>query len=140
MRIDPRSHVPIYLQIADEIRAAVAAGIYRPGEALPSLRATAVEIQVNPNTVQRAYDELEREGLIYSQRGRGLFVAEQGAASAQVTAGDGIRRSFDEAIRASLAAGMKTRQIREMFHTALAQMIKANDSPVEKRPVNKRHE
>ena len=78
MKIDPRSHVPIYLQIADEIRAAVAAGIYRPGEALPSLRAAAVEIQVNPNTVQRAYDELEREGLIYSQRGRGLFVCEKG--------------------------------------------------------------
>jgi GntR family transcriptional regulator len=128
MRIDPRSHVPIYCQIAGEIRAAVAAGIYRPGEALPSLRAMAVEIQVNPNTVQRAYDELEREGLIYSQRGRGLFVAEQGTASAQLAAGDGIRRSFDEAIRASLAAGMKTKRIREIFHTALAQMTKAHDS------------
>jgi GntR family transcriptional regulator len=133
MRIDPRSHVPIYRQIAEEIRAAVAAGIYRPGEVLPSLRAMAVEIQVNPNTVQRAYDELEREGLIYSQRGRGLFVSAQGTASAQLTAGDGVRRSFDEAIRASLAAGMKARQIREIFATALAQMNKARDSTVEKR-------
>ncbi len=140
MRIDPRSHVPIYRQIAEEIRAAVAAGIYRPGEVLPSLRAMAVEIQVNPNTVQRAYDELEREGLIYSQRGRGLFVCEQGTASAQLTAGDGVRRSFDEAIRASLAAGMKARQIREIFATALAEMSKANDSPDEKRPAEKRHE
>ena len=78
MKIDPRSHVPIYLQIAEEVRAAVAAGLFRPGEALPSLRALALEIQVNPNTVQRAYDGLEREGLIYSQRGRGLFVAERG--------------------------------------------------------------
>ena len=78
MQIDPSSHVPIYLQIADDIRAAVAAGVYRPGEVLPSLRAMAIEVHVNPNTVQRAYDELEREGLIYSQRGRGLFVAEQG--------------------------------------------------------------
>ena len=60
------------------IRAAVAAGVYRPGEVLPSLRAMATEVHVNPNTVQRAYDELEREGLIYSQRGRGLFVAERG--------------------------------------------------------------
>jgi GntR family transcriptional regulator len=134
MRIDPRSHVPIYLQIAEEIRAAVAAGIYRPGEVLPSLRAMAVEIQVNPNTVQRAYDELEREGLIYSQRGRGLFVCEKGTASAQLTAGDGVRRSFDEAIRASLAAGMKARQIREIFHTALAQMSKSHDSAGEKTP------
>ena len=125
MRVDPRSHVPIYLQIADEIRAAVAAGLYRPGETLPSLRAMAVEVQVNPNTVQRAYDELEREGLVYSQRGRGLFVAEQGAASAQLTAGDGIRRTFDEAIRASLAAGMRAKQIREIFNAALEQTTKS---------------
>ena len=125
MRVDPRSHVPIYLQIADEIRAAVAAGLYRPGETLPSLRAMAVEAQVNPNTVQRAYDELEREGLVYSQRGRGLFVAEQGAASAQLTAGDGVRRTFDEAIRASLAAGMRPKQIREIFNAALEQTTKS---------------
>jgi GntR family transcriptional regulator len=134
MRIDPRSHVPIYRQIADEIRAAVAARVYRPGEALPSLRAMAVEIQVNPNTVQRAYDELEREGLIYSQRGRGLFVAEQGTASAQLGAGDGVRRSFDEAVRASLAAGMRPKQIRDIFHAALEHMIQAQDSTGEKRP------
>lgn len=127
MRIDPRSHRPIYLQIADEIRAAVAAGLYRPGETLPSLRAMAVEVQVNPNTVQRAYDELEREGLVYSQRGRGLFVADQGTASAQLTAGDGVRRTFDEAIRASLAAGMQSNQIRAIFNAALEQMMKTQD-------------
>ena len=106
MQIDPGSHVPIYLQIADAVRAAVAAGVYRPGEVLPSLRAMATEIHVNPNTVQRAYDELEREGLIYSQRGRGLFVAERGAAFAQSLAGDGVRRAFDEAIRAGQVSGM----------------------------------
>jgi GntR family transcriptional regulator len=119
MKIDPRSHVPIYLQIADEIRAAVAAGVYRPGEALPSLRAMAVEIQVNPNTVQRAYDELDREGLIYGQRGKGLFVAERGTASAQAGAENGVRQAFDGAVRASLAAGMSARQIRTIFAAAL---------------------
>jgi GntR family transcriptional regulator len=124
MRVDPRSHVPIYLQIADEIRAAVAAGVYRAGEPLPSLRAMAVEIQVNPNTVQRAYDELEREGLVESQRGRGMFVAEKGTASAQLSAGDGIRRTFEEAVRASLAAGMRTKQIREIFNAALENNVK----------------
>jgi GntR family transcriptional regulator len=128
VKIDPRSHLPIYRQIAEEIRAAVAAGIYRPGEILPSLRAMAVELQVNPNTVQRAYDELEREGVIYSQRGRGLFVCEKGTASAQLTAGDGIRRSFDEAIRSSFAAGMRIKQIREIFHDSLAEMSKTHNS------------
>ena len=119
MQIDPGSHVPIYLQIADAIRAAVAAGVYRPGEVLPSLRAMATEIHVNPNTVQRAYDELERAGLVYSQRGRGLFVAERGAAFAQSLAGDGVRRALDEAIRAGQVSGMSAAQIREIFQAAL---------------------
>jgi GntR family transcriptional regulator len=125
MMIDPGSHVPIYLQIADAVRAAVAAGVYRPGEALPSLRAMAIEIHVNPNTVQRAYDELEREGLIYSQRGRGLFVAERGTASAQSLAGDGVRRALDEAIRAGQVAGMSAAQVRRIFDAALQQAAQA---------------
>ena len=119
MNIDPSSHVPIYLQIADAVRAAVAAGVYRPGEMLPSLRAMAIQSHVNPNTVQRAYDELEREGLIYSQRGRGLFVAERGTASAQSLAGDGVRRAFDEAIRAGQIAGMSAEQVQKIFDAAL---------------------
>jgi GntR family transcriptional regulator len=102
----------------------VAAGVYRSGEPLPSLRAMSAEIQVNPNTVQRAYDELEREGLIYAVRGRGLFVTEQGAASAQLSAGDGVRRAFDEAVRAGMAAGMRTKQVREIFNAALESIMK----------------
>jgi GntR family transcriptional regulator len=120
--INPSSHVPIYLQIADGIRSAVAAGVYRPGEVLPSLRAMATQLHVNPNTVQRAYDELERAGLVYSQRGRGLFVADRGAAFAQSISGDGVRRAFDEAIRTGQASGMNETQIQDIFHAALKQI------------------
>ena len=125
MKIDPRSHVPIYLQIADGVRAAVAAGLYRPGEALPSLRALAIDVQVNPNTVQRAYDALEREGLVYSQRGKGLFVAEQGTASAQTHTQQAVRRALDEGIRAARAAGMSAEQVRVLFETAIDRMAQA---------------
>ena len=76
LSIQPDSHVPVYLQIVDQIRSAIAAGIYRPGEGLPSLRTLATELKVNPNTVQRAYDEMDRQGLIRSRRGLGMFVAE----------------------------------------------------------------
>ena len=130
MHIDSGSHVPIYLQIADAVRAAVAAGVYRPGDPLPSLRAMATDIHVNPNTVQRAYDELDREGLIYAQRGRGLFVAERGTASARSAAGDGVRRAFDGAIRAARTAGMSEAQVRELFDASLGDMVQ-NES---KRP------
>ncbi len=119
MQIDPGSHIPIYLQIADGIRAAIAAGVYRSGEVLPSLRVMATELHVNPNTVQRAYDELERAGVIYSQRGRGLFVAERGTAFAQSLAGDSVRRAFHEAIRIGRVSGMTAEEIQDIFRAAL---------------------
>ncbi|MFV1968708.1 MAG: GntR family transcriptional regulator [Pirellulaceae bacterium] len=125
MDIDPRSHVPIYLQIADAIREAVAAGIFQPGETLPSLRAMALEVQVNPNTVQRAYDELAREGVIYSQRGKGLFVAEQAASSAQSLAQQSVGRHFANGIRTGRAAGLTTTDVRSIFEASIAEQQNA---------------
>ena len=119
MKIDPRSHIPIYLQIVDGIRTAVAAGVFLPGEAIPTLKAMSLEAHVNPNTVQKAYDELAREGLIYTQRGKGLFVAEQGNTSAKTTAQQSVQRTFQEGIRAARAAGMSVREIRKVFSAAL---------------------
>jgi GntR family transcriptional regulator len=119
VKIDPGSHVPIYRQIAQGMGSAIAAGIYRPGEALPSQRALAVEIQVNPNTVQRAYDELLRQGVVVAQRGKGLFVADQATASAQNQAQRTVSQALVAAIRAALAAGMSTKTIRSLFSAAL---------------------
>lgn len=99
MKIDPRSHSPIYLQIVDGIRTAVAAGVYLPGGAIPTLKAMSLEAHVNPNTVQKAYDELVREGVIYSQRGKGLFVAEDGKAAAQSSAQTAVERALSEVVR-----------------------------------------
>jgi GntR family transcriptional regulator len=67
---------PIYVQIMDEIKRAVVVGALVRGEALPSVRQLAAELRVNPNTVQQAYRELEREGLVYVRRGQGTYVAE----------------------------------------------------------------
>jgi GntR family transcriptional regulator len=124
VNIDPRSHIPIYLQIADGIREAVAAGVYLPGEAIPSLKAMSLKAKVNPNTVQRAYDELAREGVIYSQRGRGLFVAEQGKASARTIAQQSLQRTLQDGIRAARAAGVSLREIRKVFTAAIVDSSK----------------
>lgn len=119
MKIDAGSHIPIYLQIADQLRTAIAAGVYRPGEALPSLRVLALDIKVNPNTVQRAYDELLREETVYSQRGRGLFVAEQGAATAQHRTEEAVLQAFDETVQNARSAGMHAKQVRGLFSTSI---------------------
>ncbi len=73
--LNDRSGVPIYRQIQDQIRFGIASGLLRPGEQLPTVRALAVELSVNPNTVIRAYNELERDGILASEQGTGTFVA-----------------------------------------------------------------
>ena len=71
-----RSDQPIYSQLTQRLTEAIVSGIYAPGEKLPSVRELAVEAGVNPNTVQRALSELERDGLVFSQRTAGRFVTE----------------------------------------------------------------
>ena len=71
-----RNDQPIYSQLTQRLTEAIVSGIYAPGEKLPSVRDLAVEAGVNPNTVQRALTELEREGLVFSQRTAGRFVTE----------------------------------------------------------------
>ena len=72
---DTTSRVPIYRQLIDQVRLAIARGKLRPGARLPSVRQLSRELVVNPNTVARAYTELEREGTLITQPGRGVFVA-----------------------------------------------------------------
>jgi GntR family transcriptional regulator len=116
--INPNSHVPIYQQIVDHIRRSVAAGVYRPGEPIPSLRQLALDLVVNPNTVQRAYEQLEREGLIQARRGLGMFVTENGAVSALTESQAAVYSAFTDGIRAGKAAKMAAQRIRTTFNRA----------------------
>lgn len=74
--INPHDPRPIYQQIVDEVRRARVLGTVGPDDALPSVRQLATTLRVNPNTVQQAYRELERDGVVYVRRGQGTFVAD----------------------------------------------------------------
>ncbi len=74
--IDPRSPTPLYAQIAQRIRVAIGAAELRPGEALPSVRALAARLRVNPATVVQAYRELDSDGFVETRHGAGTFVRE----------------------------------------------------------------
>jgi GntR family transcriptional regulator len=124
MKIDPSSHVPIYLQIVAEVRAAVAAGVFRPGERLPSLRVLAADLRVNPNTVQRAYDELEREGVVLPRLGVGLFVADRDTRSARGEAEKAVLAALLQGVRAGYDAGLPPERIRAVFDQALEQVLR----------------
>jgi GntR family transcriptional regulator len=77
LQLDPKSGVPFYRQIIDQVKAAIATGAIGPGDRLPTVRQLAVDLSVNPNTVSRAYTELELTGLVETQMGSGTFVGQQ---------------------------------------------------------------
>lgn len=73
--LDNRDIRPLYLQIMDEIRRAIVVGKLKPEDPLPSVRDLASELAINPRTVSQAYQDLEREGVVYVKRGQGTFVS-----------------------------------------------------------------
>ena len=119
MRLDPNGHVPIYLQIVEGIRSGVAREVYRVGEPLPSVRELGLKLGVNPNTVQRAYEQLEREGLIESHRGKGMFVRRKGPTSARNQSTAAVTLGLEEALRAGRAAGIPPERIERLFELAM---------------------
>jgi len=80
-KLNPKSGVPRYRQIQDQIRYGITSNLLSPGEQLPTVRALAVDLQVHPNTVIKAYTELERAGILTTEQGTGTFVSAQPPAS-----------------------------------------------------------
>ena len=76
-RLDAHSGVPVYRQLIDQVQAAIASGILATGDQLPTVRQVAVDLAINPNTVSRAYREMEIRGLLDTQQGTGTFIADR---------------------------------------------------------------
>src|SRR6266849_10539245 len=77
LRLDLRSGVPAYRQIIDQVLGGMASGMFKPGDQLPTVRQLAVDLQVNPNTVVRAYRELEIRGVLETHQGTGTFIGDK---------------------------------------------------------------
>lgn len=109
--IDNRDPRPLYEQVVDGFRKLIVAGVLAPHDKLPSVRALAAQLAINPNTIQRAYRELEAAGYIYSTTGKGSFVAPADEAS-------GLHREellarFDSCVSELIEAGVEPKQLVE---------------------------
>lgn len=110
--------IPIYLQIADALKARILSGELEGGGRIPSIRELSLELRVNPNTVQRAYQQLEQGGYIYSQRGMGYFVAAD-QAMADNAKRETSRAIIAEAVKQLLEMGMDGESILDMLREYL---------------------
>ena len=114
LHIEPTG-VPIYVQLREQVLAAMGAGLLKPGDQMPTMRQVAVSLRVDLNTVRHAYDELERLGALRLERGRGSFVAEPLAPSRQAEAADRLaRQTLAKAAQAGISTDLLLERIAAM--------------------------
>ena len=125
VRIDPASRMPIYAQIVEQIKAQIAAGQLTPGHQLPTIRQLAADLRINFNTVVRAYLELEREGLISTQRGRGTFIADSPEEEALAKMRDEkMALIIATAIEELFHLGYSRQEVETVFYTTIEETYK----------------
>lgn len=117
-RVDAGSGVPIYRQLIEQVRREVMLGRLGPGDQLPTLREVVEALAINPNTVGKAYGELEHEGLVVRRQGMGTFVAPAPLTGALV-APPALRTSLFRWVRRAQETGLSSEQIRLLVSDAL---------------------
>jgi GntR family transcriptional regulator len=127
IRIDYDSGVPIYIQIMDRIKHLVATSVLKSGDQLPTIRQLSVDLHVDPNTIVHAYRELDREGVISTQQGRGTFIAEHpdGEQLSQLRR-ERLNVIVGNALLEALSLGYSAQDIRDAFETRLVDWLQQN--------------
>ncbi len=119
IQIDPHSGVPIYMQVMGQIRYSVATGASAPGSQIPSVRALAEQLGVNPMTIMKAYTELEREGLLQTLRGQGTFVAKGGAKPGKRERKALLEPHLERFLSGAAQLGLDKKEMEELFRHTL---------------------
>ena len=115
LKLQPASPMPVYLQIVEQIRHGIAAGVLKADDELPSVRTLASGNLINPNTVARAYLELEREGFVSKRRGSGTYVSAHAAALGREHRLRLVAGLLDQALAAAEELGLTEQQVRALF-------------------------
>ena len=115
-RLDVHSGVPVYRQIIDQIMGGIATGVLAGGDQLPTVRQVAVDLAINPNTVGRAYRELEIRGVLETQQGTGTFVSHQKVERDEVERGRQLNQLVSDFVARAGAAGFTIEDLMEQLH------------------------
>ncbi len=125
IKLDYKNPKPLHEQISAGLKDLIMCGVMIPDEQLPSVRDLSVELTVNPNTVQRAYKSLEADGVIYSIRGKGNFVAQTPEADKRTI--EGLYSSFEESARQLAFFGEEKTALVSVIEKIFEERVKMND-------------
>ena len=123
-RINPSLGTPIYLQLMEQVRHAIEIGALRAGEQLPGIRPLAEELVINPNTVAKAYRELEHEGVLELRHGAGAFVSGRSGTKRTTSKHSAAQAIVVAAIKQLRSRGLSDEEIRRSFEAELAGLTK----------------
>ncbi|MCA1634293.1 MAG: GntR family transcriptional regulator [Acidobacteria bacterium] len=115
-------------QIVNQIKTGIAMGRLLPEEPLPSVRQLALELTVNPNTVARAYLELEYDGIIYKRQGHGTFVSSQGVEMSKNERRKVLSELIEKALVEGVNLGLKESELRETFERVIERIIQSREA------------
>lgn len=120
MRILQNSGVPIYQQIADQLKEEILKGTYKQGEYLPSIRSLARDLKISVITTMKAYEQMEQEGLVTAVQGKGFYVNAQNSEMLREQHLRKVETALQEAIQAANIAGMTESELEGTLHTLLS--------------------
>jgi len=123
MKVDECSPVPIYLQVVAEIRRGILTGVFGSDQRLPSIRDLAIELKVNPNTIAKAYQEMETLGMIYFKRGQGAYVTPKTEAERMNEAKEEIEKLFQQVLSISKSMGLSQSRVLSMFQEMISRNL-----------------
>jgi GntR family transcriptional regulator len=118
-RLDPRTGVAPYRQLVDQVRQAVILGLLRTGDRLPSVREVVTQVTINPNTVHRAYRDLEHEGVVEGRPGLGTFVVGSARSPADSSVQDALLAELREWLGRARRAGLDDERVSALFAAAV---------------------
>jgi GntR family transcriptional regulator len=116
-RLDQHSGVPAFRQIIDQVQAGIAAGALQYGDQLPTVRQTAVDLEINPNTVLRAYREMEIRGIVDTQQGTGTFIASQSSDQPKAERNRALVQLVNEFAARAGAGGFTLQEVMDALRT-----------------------
>ncbi|MGC5386146.1 GntR family transcriptional regulator [Micromonospora chalcea] len=125
-RLDNHSGVPPYLQLVQQVRQAVLLGFLQPGDRLPLIREVVEDLAINPNTVAKAYRQMEQENLVTGRPGQGTFVTEQQSAAMSPSTYTSLRRGLATWLRRAYEAGLDEQAVDALF-TSVHQQTRNED-------------
>jgi GntR family transcriptional regulator len=119
---NPSSGVPVYIQLMEQVKHAIETGALRPGDQLPGIRKVAEDLVINPNTVAKAYRELEHEGVIELRQGAGAFVADGSRAMMQTEKRRRAQQIIESAVIKLRTLGLTEEEMRRWFEAELIRL------------------